>query len=318
MKRLLRCRVTIFLLLGWITLSVVGYMGKDTIYKDYRQDVWKMPYFVIVFEGAKDGVFWWGERSGPLLPDSGQEALTGTKEQEETPENQPETENSSERQPETISQSESDSKESEETEQILEEKEFVEVDESYFDDAVFIGDSRTVGLREYGGLDHADFFATSGLNVYVMWKNKYCEVDGVNVTLEEALEAKQYKKVYFQIGINEMGRGTIDDFIEEYKQAVERFKELQPDAIIYVQGIMRVAKEKSDTDVIFNNEGICQRNERIEELADNRTVFYIDVNEVVCDEEGNLKEELTFDNLHLYGSKYNIWVDFLKTKGILQ
>ena len=44
--------------------------------------------------------------------------------------------------------------------------------------------------------------------------------------------------------------------------------------------------------------------------------FIIDVNEVVCDDQGGLKQELTFDNLHLYGSKYNIWVDFLKTKGI--
>ena len=58
-------------------------------------------------------------------------------------------------------------------------------------------------------------------------------------------------------------------------------------------------------------------NARIAQLADSRTVFYIDVNEVVCDQEGNLRDELTFDNLHLLGSKYDIWVSFLKTKGIL-
>ena len=37
---------------------------------------------------------------------------------------------------------------------------FVTVDESYFDDALFIGDSRTVGLRDYTDLsEHADFTA---------------------------------------------------------------------------------------------------------------------------------------------------------------
>lgn len=127
---------------------------------------------------------------------------------------------------------------------------------------------------------------------------------------------RQFGKVYFQIGINEMGRGTIDTFIQEYAKSVQKFRELQPGAIIYVQGIMRVAKEKSDKDAIFNNPGIQLRNERIAQLGDGQTIFYIDVNEVVCDSTGNLKEELTFDNLHLYGSKYNIWVDFLKTKGI--
>ena len=51
-------------------------------------------------------------------------------------------------------------------------------------------------------------------------------------------------------------------------------------------------------------------------LANNHDIFYIDVNEVVCDENGALQSDLTFDNIHLLGSKYNIWVDFLKQKGI--
>jgi hypothetical protein len=41
-----------------------------------------------------------------------------------------------------------------------------------------------------------------------------------------------------------------------------------------------------------------------------------EMNEVVCDEEGNLKSSLTFDDIHLYGSKYGIWVDYLKENGI--
>ena len=154
------------------------------------------------------------------------------------------------------------------------------------------------------------------MNIYDLWKDAFCNVNGQKVTLEEALKAKQYKKVYFQIGINEMGRGTLDGFMNEYQNAVEKFKTLQPDAIIYVQAIMHVTSKKSDSDPIFNNPGIDARNQRIQQLADGVRVFYIDVNEVVCDDQGGLKQELTFDNLHLYGSKYNIWVDFLKTKGI--
>ena len=34
---------------------------------------------------------------------------------------------------------------------------FVESDFSYFDNALFIGDSRTVGIRDYGSLGNADF-----------------------------------------------------------------------------------------------------------------------------------------------------------------
>lgn len=195
-------------------------------------------------------------------------------------------------------------------------RKFVTVEEDYFEDAVFIGDSRTVGLRDYGGLDKTDFFATVGMNVYDLWTDKFCELNGEKVTLEEALSAKQYGKVYFQIGINEMGRGTVDGFMEKYAQSVEKIRELQPEALIFLQGIMKVTTEKSNADSIFNNQGIQERNERIAQLADGITVFYIDVNEAVCDETGGLRADLTFDNLHLYGSKYGIWVDFLKTRGI--
>ena len=63
-------------------------------------------------------------------------------------------------------------------------------------------------------------------------------------TLEEALKAKKYGKIYFQIGINEMGRGTLDGFMTAYEDSVEKFRELQPDAVIFVQGIMRLQKKK--------------------------------------------------------------------------
>ena len=47
------------------------------------------------------------------------------------------------------------------------------------------------------------------------------------MTLEEALKAKKYGKIYFQIGINEMGRGTLDGFMTAYEDSVEKFRELR-------------------------------------------------------------------------------------------
>lgn len=294
--------MTILLTIVLCMLSVIGYIGKDNIYCSYVQDVKTTPYFALVFDGIHDGIFPWqlfaANQTEQKLPDEfAVEKSDSSAARQENQINQPQ----QQIQPET-----------------LEPKTFVNVEESFFDDAVFIGDSRTVGLHDYGGLDKADFYATVGMNVYDLWTEKFCEVDGEKLTLEEALTKRQYGKVYFQIGINEMGRGTIDSFMEEYTASVDKFMQLQPDAIIYVQGIMRVAREKSETDEIFNNQGIVLRNERIAQLADNIRIFYIDVNEVVCDSYGNLRDDLTFDELHLYGSKYNIWVDFLKTKGIVQ
>lgn len=306
MKKIRYCKITILILAGWVILSAIGFLGKNTVYSRYTIDVKKTPYFVLVMQGIHDGVYPWSGEHESLWDKweklaeqrKDEEQILGTESSEivaEGTENVVETE--------TVT----------ETEEV---KSFHQVDDSYFSDAVFIGDSRTVGLHDYGGLNDSTFYATVGMNIYNLWTEKFCEVDGEKVTLEEALKAKQYGKIYFQIGINEMGRGTLDGFMTAYEESVKKFRELQPDAVIFVQGIMKVAKEKSDKDPIFNNVGIEQRNERIAALADEKNIFYLDMNEVVCDEDGNLKSNLTFDDVHLYGSKYDIWVDYLKEKGI--
>lgn len=305
LRKILKCRVTIFLLFVWAGLSVIGYIGKDDIYRKYTLDLKTTPYFVLVFEGIHDGIYPWN-MGGDIFAETPWENFMGDGVSEDD----------SIQGEVQVADDTGQMEDGTEQTEAVETKEFINVEEDYFDDAVFIGDSRTVGLHDYGGLDKATFYATVGLNVYDMWTEKFCEVDGEMLTLEEALSKRRYGKVYFQIGINEMGRGTVDSFMQAYEESVRKLAEIQPDAIIYVQGIMRVTKEKSDSDKIFNNLGIQVRNDRIALLADNVRIFYIDVNEVVCDNQGNLRDELTFDNLHLYASKYNIWVDFLKTKGI--
>lgn len=190
---------------------------------------------------------------------------------------------------------------------------YVSVDESYFDDAVFIGDSRTVGLYDYAGLDQATFYASSGLTVYKLFEDPDGKFKDGNWTenIGTALERQQFKKVYLMIGINEMGTGDVDYFIRHYADAVERIRQLQPDAIIYLESIMRVTTERSEQGDYINNQGIDERNQRIAELADNETVFYLDVNSVVCDESGGLNPEYTFDGVHLYAQYIDIWKQYL-------
>lgn len=48
------------------------------------------------------------------------------------------------------------------------------------------------------------------------------------MTLEEVLTTRHFGKIYLQIGINEMGTGTVDTFMKKYEEAVQRIGELQP------------------------------------------------------------------------------------------
>ena len=196
---------------------------------------------------------------------------------------------------------------------------FTQVDASYFDDAVFIGDSRTVGMYEYGGLEETStFYASTGLTVYKMFDSAIVSVPGQKkkITVEEALSEKQFAKIYLMIGINEMGTGTVESFMKAYGEAVQHLQELQPDAVIYLQAIMKVTMERSEQGDYITNEGIEARNAEIAKLADDRKIFFLDVNPLICDETGGMVASYTYDGVHLKAQYIPIWLDFLKEHAV--
>ena len=53
-------------------------------------------------------------------------------------------------------------------------------------------------------------------------------------------------------------------------------------------------------------------------LADGKTIFYIDINELFDDENGNLRADASGDSTHVY-AKYDLdWCDWLCTKAIVR
>lgn len=194
--------------------------------------------------------------------------------------------------------------------------EFQTVGYEYFDDALFIGDSRTVGIMEYGGLEHATFFADSGMSVFGVQKKKI-SVPGIGkVTLDEVLRERQYGKIYLMLGMNELGY-RFDAATRKYQETVEVIRAQQEDAIIYLCANMHVTAEQSEKDDIYNNENVNRRNEEIAALADGEQIFYLDVNERFDDESGSLATEYSSDAFHVLGKYYVDWVDWLCTKGIV-
>lgn len=197
---------------------------------------------------------------------------------------------------------------------------YANVEDDYFSDAVFIGDSRTVGMFEYGGLEEiSTFYASTGLTVFKLFDSPIVTVPGEKrkITIEEALTERRFAKIYLMIGINEMGTGTVETFMEKYREAVARLQELQPDAVIYLQAIMKVTTERSLQGDYITNEGIDARNAEIAKLADNRRVYYLDVNPLISDDTGGMEPSYTFDGVHLKAQYIPIWKEFLKQRAVV-
>lgn len=173
-------------------------------------------------------------------------------------------------------------------------------------DALFIGDSRTVGLMEYAGIKEADFFCSTGMSVFSLQKNAV-SVPGVGkVKLTKLLETKKYKKIYVMLGINELGY-PFKSIVSKYGELISLIQKKQPDATIFIQANLHVSKKRSDSDKTINNKKIDQLNAELAKLADQKTKFYLDVNPQFDDKNGALASDKSQDNAHLYAKYYAEW-----------
>ena len=173
-------------------------------------------------------------------------------------------------------------------------------------DALFIGDSRTVGLMEYAGIDGADYFCAVGMSVYNIHEKPVSVPNVGKVTLTELLNSKKYGKIYIMLGINEVGY-KFSSTVEKYSELIEFVKGKQSDAIIFIQANLHVTKSRSDSDKVVNNTAINVLNAELAKLADGKSKFYLDANILFDDKTGGLSSDKSNDNTHLYAKYYSEW-----------
>ena len=189
------------------------------------------------------------------------------------------------------------------------------VGKEYFDDALFIGDSRTVGISEYGDLNNAIFFANTGMSVYNVFEKNVSVPQVGKLKLEQLLTYKKFGKIYIMLGINELGYNQ-EKTLKKYKDLLKFIQEKQSNAIIYIEANLHVTAERSNKDKTINNININKINNEISKLADNEKIFFIDVNEKFDDENGNLSSNYTQDNVHIYAKYYKEWSDWLSQNAV--
>jgi len=193
--------------------------------------------------------------------------------------------------------------------------EFITVDEDYFADALFIGDSRVVGLWAYAPIEGATYYGRTAMTITNMFSCKV-ETDADVKTVQEGLENHRFGKIYIKVGINEIGTGNTEYFVNNYRERLQELMALQPQALIYIQGVMHVDAHKDATERYINNTLINERNEGLRALAEEVGAIYLDINEVYDDESGCLPGDMTGDGVHLYAQCYTPWHDYLFTHAI--
>lgn len=178
----------------------------------------------------------------------------------------------------------------------------------------FVGDSLTVGLSSYGLLPEKNVIANVGMNVSKINTDTITTLDG-DMTALEALKKNNPKNVYIMLGSNGISWLTNESMISEYGVFIDSVKEELPEAAIYIISIPPVTANKEiDTNSPILNSDIDAYNSELLKLADNKGVYFVDLNTGLKGNDGKLASERSDgDGMHFKKSTYDIMLDYLLT-----
>ena len=136
-------------------------------------------------------------------------------------------------------------------------------------------------------------------------------VDGEKVSVIDALKVADFSKVYIMLGINETGWVYSSVFVQKYGEIIDAIREINPEAIIYIQAIMPVSQTVSDSHSYIKNSKISAYNRLLQGLAEEKQVYYLDTAGAVAGEGRSLPEDAAPDGIHLVRSYCEKWLDYL-------
>lgn len=187
------------------------------------------------------------------------------------------------------------------------------VDDDYFSDAAFMGNSLMDGFRLFSGLTTCDYYAATSMTVVGATTKACITLDnGTQGTLVQGLSQKDYGKIYILLGINEIGY-DVDTFIDYYSQMLDEIIAAQPECDIYIMSLTPVSEAKSSGSDTFNMKRITEYNTALHQLAADKACYYMDLVAALAGPDGYLPANETTDGVHFSAKVYSNWIDYVKT-----
>ena len=185
-------------------------------------------------------------------------------------------------------------------------------DDSYFKNAVFIGDSRMEGFRNTSGITQGTFMTSVGMSIDRFSKVTVKSPDG-EITIYQGLSGKQYSKIYIMLGTNDLGYYPWENFKGDAEEVFQHIHRLQPNAIIYICGVIYVEGSKISTSYV-NNDNVRKVNSYLLEACEDLDYCnYLNLNEVFTNGYGSLIEGATADGVHLNPEYSVMMLNYLKS-----
>ena len=184
-------------------------------------------------------------------------------------------------------------------------------DESYFDSCMFAGDSLIVGLGSYGFIPEDRIAAGVGMSVMSINNTPLTNPDGSEILAADKINAAAPENLYVLLGLNLLGTYTDEQLLAAYGDFIDSID--RENTNIYIISVPPVtgARETNEENPVLNSD-IDSFNSDLLKFANNRCVYYVDLNTALKGSDGRLPEEYAeADGIHFMKSTYRIMLDFL-------
>lgn len=192
------------------------------------------------------------------------------------------------------------------------------VDVSYFDDAIFMGDSLADGFKDYAAWMSLKGRNTLYLTQRSMTPRSFLQPgamvdagDAGVVDVWATIADRQPGEMYITLGTNALMAMEPDEFIQSYYQLVEKIRATSPATIIYITTIPPTSSAHAAKEERLSKERIRQANELIAKMCREENLALINLYDVVMGADGYLNEEINSDGIHMTPEGYKMWLNYL-------
>ncbi|MCM1066582.1 MAG: GDSL-type esterase/lipase family protein [Muribaculaceae bacterium] len=166
---------------------------------------------------------------------------------------------------------------------------------------VFLGNSLTHGC-EWHELLRMPNVLNRGINGDI--------AEGIDLRLDGVLKG-QPAKIFLMCGANDVSHDLDADSIATAVEGlIDHIRKGSPRTKIYLQSMLPINNSFGRYKKMTGKEQVIRDiNARLKPLAERKEIVWIDLYPLFCDEQQNLRTDLTNDGLHLLAPGYMIWRD---------
>lgn len=136
---------------------------------------------------------------------------------------------------------------------------------------------------------------------------------GMLARMPEILES-QPRKIFFMGGVNDLsGNRPVEEVASNIRKILELVREKAPSCQVYLQSVITPNNEVLAYAYIKNKQHLMNElNAKLKAMCDEGLATWVDLRPVLHNEQGELREELTKDGIHIHPAAYELWVGHLK------